>query len=354
MHRLAYLYIHGYPRSMRVGIVGASGYAGGELLRLLSNHPKFEPSYIAAGSNAGETITSIHAHLTDYSGQTFSKTSPDEINKCDLVFLALPHGESAALVSGIDEKVKVVDLGADFRLKSSTSWEKYYGGNHAGTWVYGLPELPGQRIKIQSASRVANPGCYATSIALAVAPAAKAGVIEVADIVVVAASGTTGAGRSAKVNLSASEVMNSLTSYKFGGVHQHTPEIEESLSAISGGEVKISFTPILAPMPRGILATVTAKSSASEGKLRELYESAYKDEKFVKLLSKGSLPETSSLIGSNGVQLQIALDSHTSRLVASVAIDNLGKGAAGQAIQNANLMTGQEENLGLSAMGIGQ
>lgn len=339
---------------MKVGVIGASGYAGGELLRLLSNHPTFEPTYIAAGSNAGEPITSIHSHLSEFYGKLFSKTSVEEINKCELVFLALPHGESSSLAKDIDAKVKIVDLGADFRLKSAESWMKYYGGNHAGSWVYGLPELPEQRSRIQSASRVANPGCYATSIALAVAPAIKADFIEASDIVVVAASGTTGAGRASKVNLSASEIMNSMTSYKFGGVHQHTPEIEESLSALCSQDVKISFTPILAPMPRGILSTVTARSRATIEELRELYEVSYDNERFVSLLPKGLLPETSSLIGSNGVQLQIALDSHTSRLVVSVAIDNLGKGAAGQAIQNANLMTSQDESCGLTAMGIGQ
>ncbi len=339
---------------MKVGVVGASGYAGGELLRLLANHPRFELSYIAAGSNAGEPITSIHSHLTNFSNQTFSSTSVDEVNNCDLIFLALPHGESAALIKGVKESLKVVDLGADFRLKNPKSWIKYYNGQHAGTWVYGLPEIPGQRSKIKLESRVANPGCYATAISLAIAPAIANKAIETGDIVVVAASGTTGAGRTSKVNLSASEIMNSMSSYKFGGVHQHTPEIEESLSAISADDVKISFTPILAPMPRGILATVTAKTSKSAEEIRSHYEVAYKNEKFVALLPSGQLPETSSLIGSNGVQMQVAVDSHTSRLVVSVAIDNLGKGAAGQAIQNANLISGFDETLGLSAMGIGQ
>ncbi len=339
---------------MRVGVVGASGYAGGELLRLLAAHPNFQPSYIAAGSNAGEKITSIHTHLTQYSNQKFEETAVSEINKLDLVFLALPHGESASLVKQIGEKVKVIDLGADFRLKSDASWKRYYGGDHAGTWVYGLPELPNQREAIKSASRIANPGCYATAISLAIAPAIKDGLIDSSDIVVVAASGTTGAGRTSKVDLSASEIMNSLKSYKFGGVHQHTPEREESLSEISGEKVKLSFTPILAPMPRGILATVTAVTKGDVERVRATYTSAYEAEEFVTLLPEGVLPETSSLIGSNGAQLQIAVDSHTSRLIVSIAIDNLGKGAAGQALQNANLVCGFQENLGLTSMGIGQ
>jgi N-acetyl-gamma-glutamyl-phosphate reductase len=338
---------------MRVGVIGGSGYAGGELLRLLESHPDFEISYVAAGSNAGEPITSVHSHLTNFEGVKFDAVDTKRISSLDLVFFALPHGESARIVREIPESVKIVDLGADFRLSSAASWEKYYGGAHSGTWIYGLPELPGQREKIKKASQVANPGCYATAIALAAAPAVRNGLIDCSDIVVVAASGTTGAGRSTKISLSASEIMNSLTSYKFGGVHQHTPEIEESLSAL-GSPAKISFTPILAPMPRGILATVTSKTHASSEELRKAFKSAYDDEPFVHLLAPGMLPETSSLTGSNGVQIQIAKDEHVSRFVASVAIDNLGKGAAGQAIQNANLICGIAEKTGLSAQGIGQ
>ena len=174
------------------------------------------------------------------------------------------------------------------------------------------------------------------------------------DIVVVAASGTTGAGRNGKVALSASEIMNSLSSYKFGGVHQHTPEIEETLSNLSATPVKVSFTPILAPMPRGILATITARSATGQDELRKIYEAAYSAERFVKLLPEGRLPETASLIASNGAHLQIAKDEHTARLVVSIAIDNLGKGAAGQAIQNANLISGLAEEAGLTEIGIGQ
>jgi N-acetyl-gamma-glutamyl-phosphate reductase len=338
---------------MRVGILGASGYAGGELLRLLSNHPAFEASYIAAGSNAGEKITEIHPHLVTYQNQSFSETSISQINECELVFLALPHGESGRIAKTINESVKIVDLGADFRLSNEQAWKKYYNDQYAGKWAYGLPELPDQREKLIGVNRVANPGCYATAAALAVAPIAKSAQSGLDDIVVVAASGTTGAGRSAKINLSASEVMNSLTSYKFGGVHQHTPEIEEALTALGGGEVKISFTPILAPMPRGILATVTMKSTLQKNDAREFYASAYKNERFVQLLPEGQMPETSAVLGSNSAHLQVAVDEHTSRLVISIAIDNLGKGAAGQALQNANLMCGLPEDSGLSALGIG-
>ena len=336
---------------MKIAVVGASGYAGGELLRLLAGHPKFEISYIAAGSNAGELITNLHPQLTNFAGRKFESTNVEMINKCQLAFIALPHGESAKLISQIDKNVKIVDLGADFRLQNPESWLKYYGGEHAGSWVYGLPELVDHK-EISKSTQVANPGCYATAIALSVAPAIS--IIDCEDIVVVAASGTTGAGRSAKVNLIGSEVMNNLTSYKFGGVHQHTPEIEEVLSKIGKKNVKISFTPILAPMPRGILATVTAKltTKTSTENARDLFSSYYKNSKFVTLLATGSMPMTSAVLGSNNVQIQVAIDEHVGRLVVSTAIDNLGKGAAGQAIQNANLMCDFAEDLGLQNLGV--
>ena len=337
---------------MKTGIVGASGYAGGELLRLLSSHPHFEITYISAGANAGELITSIHPALTAFAGQRFAETTTSAINECELVFIALPHGESAKLIAGLREDLKIVDLGADYRLSSPEKWEKYYGGSYAGKWTYGLPEIIGAQA-IASSSRVANPGCYATSIALAIAPAIKANVVDASDITVVAASGTTGAGRSAKVNLLGSEVMNSLSSYKFGGVHQHTPEIEETLSTIADSEVKILFTPILAPMPRGILATVTAKITKhiTADQLRGEYKKFY-GFGFVHILDEGAMPATSSVLGTNNAHIQIAIDSHTQRLVVSCAIDNLGKGAAGQAIHNANLMAGLPADTGLTSMGV--
>jgi N-acetyl-gamma-glutamyl-phosphate reductase len=277
-----------------------------------------------------------------------------DFSAIDLVFLALPHGESAALIAKIPAHTKIVDLGADYRLEDAAQWEKYYGGKYAGSWVYGLPELAaGQREAIKNESKVANPGCYATSISLGIAPALS--VIDCSDIVVVAASGTTGAGRSAKINLIGSEVMNSLTSYKFGGVHQHTPEIEQALSAVAQKEARVSFTPILAPMPRGILSTITArlvKPMTSE-QAHDLFSQHYANEFFVDLLPQGQMPKTSAVTGSNKVQIQVAVDEHANRLVVSVAIDNLGKGAAGQAIQNANLICGLSEISGLALDGVG-
>ena len=329
---------------MKIGVVGASGYTGGELLRLIAAHPDFETAVITAGSNAGEEITSIHPQLNSYAGRKFIETDPANLKNLDLLFTALPHGESAKLINQLDPNLKIVDLGADFRLRSKDAWQKYYGGEHAGTWVYGLPELPNHRESIKAASRVANPGCYATVIALAAAPMLP--FVERDDLVVVAASGTTGAGRSAKINLIGSEVMNSMSSYKFGGVHQHIPEIEQALSS------KISFTPILAPKPRGILATVTGKLTKSVD-IRKAYLDAYQAEEFVTVLPEGQLPKTSSVIGSNFVQMQVAIDEHTNRVVVSAVIDNLVKGAAGQAIQNANLIMGLHEFSGLTGMGLG-
>lgn len=338
---------------MKIGLIGGSGYAGGELLRLLALHPHFQVSAISAHSNAGELITSIHPHLQSYAGRTFSAFTPSEFETCELVFLALPHGESAKIIAQLPQNLKIVDLGADFRLKSALSWEKYYGGDYAGAWTYGIADLPGKSTEIASSTRVANPGCYATSIALGAAPATA--FADLSDVVVVAASGTTGAGRSAKISLIASEVSGSLTSYKFGGVHQHTPEIEETLSALSGGEVKISFTPILAPMPRGILSTITVKLSEniSIAQVRRAYEKFYADSPFVLLLPEGQLPKTASVLGSNFAHLQVAIDEHTNRLVISVAIDNLGKGAAAQALHNANLIAGFDATAGLLGNGLG-
>lgn len=338
---------------MKVGVIGSSGYAGGELLRLLDGHPEFEVCAVTAHSNAGELITSVHPHLTSYKGRTFSAFKAADFDCCELIFLALPHGESASVIASLNGQAKIVDLGADYRLEESASWLKYYGGTHAGTWSYGAPELPGARGLIAKSNRVANPGCYATAIALGTAPAAK--IADISDVVVVAASGTTGAGRSAKINLIASEVMGSLTSYKFGGVHQHTPEIEEAIARSTGISAKVSFTPILAPMPRGILATITMKlfAGVSKEQVRKAYESAYSKEEFVSLLPEGVMPKTSAVLGSNFVAMQVAVDEHTNRLVISVALDNLVKGAAGQAIQNANIICGLGENLGLTGQGIG-
>jgi N-acetyl-gamma-glutamyl-phosphate reductase len=301
-------------------------------------------------------ITSLHPQLTSMNEMRFSHFSPELFGKCDLVFLALPHGESAAAVNAIEAikpTMKFVDIGADFRLEDPAAWARYYGGTHAGHWVYGLPEIEGQREKIEKAEKIANPGCYATATALALTPLAH--FANLSDVVVVAASGTSGAGRSAKSNLLASAIMGSMSSYKFGGVHQHTPEIEQCVSQATGKDVRISFTPMLAPMVRGILATVTVRldQMISTEDLREHFKQYYAGKEFVTILHHGQMPATNAVYGSNSAHLQVAVDSHTQRAIVSVAIDNLGKGAAGQAVQNANIMCGLGSSTGLSTQGIG-
>ena len=340
---------------IRASVAGASGYAGGELLRLLLAHPQIEIAAVAAGGRAGQTVGSVHPNLVDLADRVLLETTPEALADADIAFLALPHGQSAALAAQLPSALKVVDLGADFRLLDGRKWAAYYGGTpHAGTWLYGLPELPGARAAITGADRVANPGCYATSVALALAPLAAAGLIDTDDIVVVAASGTSGAGRSPSDTLLATQVMGSMSAYKVGGVHQHTPEMEQSIAQASGRDVRLSFTPLLAPMPRGIVSTCTA--TVTEGttaqSLRDALVAAYDAEAFVRVLPHGSWPQTSSVGGTNAAHLQVALDEHTGRAVVVSAIDNLGKGAAGQALQNANLMLGLDETLGLSVNGV--
>jgi N-acetyl-gamma-glutamyl-phosphate reductase len=337
---------------MNVAVVGGSGYAGGELLRFLAQHPKYVATVITAGSHAGALITSVHPQLQSYDGTKFSKLAVGDLNNCELIFIALPHGESAKLIRELDSKIKVVDLGADFRLTSEAQWKKYYNQDYAGSLPYGLPELADK--KIYEGNRISNPGCYATAISLGVAPLLAIPEVDTSDIVVVAASGTTGAGRNAKVNLLGSEVMNNLTSYKFGGRHQHIPEIEQQLTELAKKKVFLSFTPILAPMPRGILATISCKYSnlLDEDKLKAIFKERYSNSKFLHILNDNLLPSTAAVNGTNHVQIQVAVDSHASRVIVSVALDNLGKGAAGQAIQNANLMCGLPEETGLLAEGV--
>ncbi|MBK9741130.1 MAG: N-acetyl-gamma-glutamyl-phosphate reductase [Actinobacteria bacterium] len=335
-------------------IAGASGYAGGELLRLLAGHPDIEVTAVAAGGRAGESVLAVHPNLADVAHLVLGTADPEELGAADVVFLALPHGESASIVSVLPSTAKVVDLGADFRLADAHDWVTYYGGTHAGQWTYGLPELPGHRTAIAASTRVANPGCYATAVTLALAPVLAAGLADPDDVVVVAASGTSGAGRKASDALLASQVMGSMSAYKVGGVHQHTPEMEQALSASAGAEVTVSFTPLLAPMPRGIVATCTAvaRAGATAGAVRDALMAAYAHERFVTVLPPGHWPQTSSVAGSNSVQVQAAVDAHSGRIIVVSAIDNLGKGAAGQALQNANIMLGLDEASGLSRNGV--
>ena len=340
---------------VRVAVAGASGYAGGELLRLVLGHPGLELGPVAAGSSAGAPVTSVHPQLPVLAGHALGPADPDLLGSADLVFLALPQAESAALAAALPGQPAVVDLSASFRLADPGDWSSYYPTPHPGTWTYGLPELPGARKRIRSARRVASPGCYATAAIVALAPLLAAGLADPQDIVIVAASGTSGAGRRPAGALLATEVMGAVSAYQVGGTHRHIPEMEQALAGVGGPRATISFTPLLAPMPRGILATCTARlapGQPSHRHLRAALATAYRDEPFVHVLPDGQWPTTAATAGSNALHLQAAADPHAGRAVVVAALDNLGKGAAGQAIQAANLMLGLPETAGLTALGI--
>jgi N-acetyl-gamma-glutamyl-phosphate reductase len=335
-------------------VAGASGYAGGELLRLILAHPHLRLGPVAANTQSGQPVTSVHPQLPALAGVSFVATEASTLAQADLVFLALPHGQSAALVAQLPADLPVIDLGTDYRLVAAEAWTTYYSGSHAGSWPYGLPELPGARAGLERAPRIANPGCHATAVAIGLAPLLRAGLVEAQDIVIVAASGTSGAGRNPTAALLASEVMGAISPYKVGGVHQHTPEMEQSLSTAAGEPVTLSFTPTLAPMPRGILATSTARliEGVTTRELQATLQSAYGDEPFVHVLADGQWPTTAATNGSNAVHVQVAADQHSGRAVIVTALDNLMKGAAGQAVQNANLSLGFDETAGLTAIGL--
>lgn len=339
-----------------VAVAGASGYAGGEILRLLLGHPAYADGRLILGaltaaSSAGSDVTDHHPHLLPLTGRVLSETSADTLAGHDVVFLALPHGHSGPLAERLGPETLVVDCGADFRLRDAAAWERFYGSTHAGTWPYGLPELPGGRDALRGTRRVAVPGCYPTSALLAMVPAVAAGLVEPA-VTVVAVSGTSGAGRAAKVDLLASEVLGSARAYNVGGAHRHTPEIAQGLRAVTGGDVTVSFTPVLVPTSRGILATCTAPTTASQGEVRAAYDEAYGAEPFVHLLPEGRLPKTGAVIGSNAAQIAVTVDADAGVLVALCAIDNLTKGTGGAAVQSMNLALGWPETEGLSTVGV--
>ncbi|MBM9510526.1 N-acetyl-gamma-glutamyl-phosphate reductase [Actinacidiphila acididurans] len=339
--------------TVRVAVAGASGYAGGEVLRLLLGHPEVEIGALTGGSNAGQVLGALQPHLVPLAGRVLQETTAEVLAGHDVVFLALPHGQSAAVAEQLGDDVLVVDMGADFRLKNPADWERFYGSPHAGTWPYGLPELPGGRAALAGTKRIAVPGCYPTAVSLALAPACAAALVE-PEAVIVAASGTSGAGKSPKPHLLGSEVMGSMSPYGVGGVHRHTPEMIQNLSAAAGEPVSVSFTPTLAPMPRGILATCTAKAGpgVTAAEVRAAYEKAYADEPFVHLLPEGQWPATAAVFGSNAVHLQVALDEAAGRVIVISAIDNLTKGTAGGAVQSMNIALGLPEATGLSTIGV--
>ncbi|GHF52257.1 MULTISPECIES: N-acetyl-gamma-glutamyl-phosphate reductase [Streptomyces] len=339
--------------AIRAAVAGASGYAGGEVLRLLLAHPGVRIGALTGNSNAGQSLGALQPHLSPLADRVLEPTTADVLAGHDVVFLALPHGQSAAVAAELGDETLVVDCGADFRLADAAQWERFYGSPHAGTWPYGLPELPGAREALRGARRIAVPGCYPTAVSLALFPAYAAGLAE-PEAVVVAASGTSGAGKAAKPHLLGSEVMGSMSPYGVGGGHRHTPEMIQNLSAVAGERVGVSFTPTLAPMPRGILATCSAKArpGVTAEAVRAAYEKAFEGEPFVRLLPAGQWPATGAVLGSNTALVQAVLDEDASRIVVVSAIDNLTKGTAGGAVQSMNLALGLPEDLGLPATGV--
>ncbi len=340
-------------RTWTVGVTGATGYAGGEVCRLLAGHPHLRLAGVHANASAGRRLGELQPHLLPFADLEVQPSTPADLAGYDVVVLALPHGESAPVAAQLSPETLVIDCGADHRLQDPAAWARWYGSEHAGSWPYGLPELPGRREELAGARRIAVPGCYPTAVTLAMAPALAAGLVA-PDVVVVAASGTSGAGRAVRPHLLGSEVMGAVSAYGVGGVHRHTPEMVQNLSRAAGAPVSVSFTPTLVPMSRGILATCSAKlvPGADEAAVRAAYEKAYADEPFVHLLPEGQWPTTAQVLGANTVALQVAVDPDAGRLVVVAAVDNLTKGTGGAAIQCANLALGLPETTGLPVVGV--
>jgi N-acetyl-gamma-glutamyl-phosphate reductase len=345
--------------SYSVAVAGASGYAGGELLRLLDAHPDFDIRTVTAHSNAGQRLGSVQPHLRSLAGLVLADTTPESLAGHDVVFLALPHGKSGEVTEQLDASTLVIDCGADHRLVNDADWAAFYGGEYFGAWEYGVPELPieagrKQRERLVGASRIAAPGCNASTVALSLAPGIAAGVVESTDIVSVLAVGPSGAGKSLKLNLLASEILGSANPYAVGGSHRHIPEIAQSLRAAGAAEVTLSFTPVLVPMSRGILATSTARiaAGATPADVRAAWEHAYEGERFVELLPEGEFPRTADVLGANVALMGLAVDEAAGRVVVVTAVDNLTKGTAGAAIQSANIALGIDESTGLPVNGV--
>lgn len=345
---------------LSVAVAGASGYAGGEVLRLLARHPELQVTAVTAHSNAGQLLGDVQPHLRSLAGLRLLETSPENLSEADVVVLALPHGQSGAVTAQLPDDVVVVDCGADHRLSDPAAWERFYGGDFFGAWDYGVPELlidggtRKQRETLAGSTRIAAPGCNASAVSLALAPAIAAGVASAQDLVAVLAVGTSGAGRSLKPHLLASEIAGSASAYQVGGVHRHIPEIQQNLVAAGGVDPTISFTPVLVPMSRGILVTATAPLAPGVGArdVRDAYESAYAGEPFVQLLPEGAFPRSGDTTGANTALLGVTVDEAAHRLVAICAIDNLVKGTAGAAIQSLNVALGFDETTALSVDGV--
>jgi N-acetyl-gamma-glutamyl-phosphate reductase len=337
---------------LSVAIAGASGYVGGELMRLVADHPQLQLRTVSANSNVGQKVSDLHPENKSDRDLVFVETTSENLQGHDIVFLAMPHTKSAEVSNWLTGTPLVLDCGADFRLEDAAAWKKFYGTEHAGTWSYGLPELTlaaggKQRGRLRNVTRVAVPGCNVTAITLGLAPALTAGLIQASDIVSVLSVGTSGAGRNTALEIDKGE--RSSNAYGVGGIHRHTPEIEQNLSLAAGLDVSVSFTPVLVPMFRGILAVNTAKAapSLSADSLREVYQDAYGDEAFIELLPGGEFPTTGSVAGTNKASIGLAIDEHAGRVVIVSAIDNLVKGTAGGAIQSLNLALGFDETMGL-------
>lgn len=341
-----------------VAVSGASGYAGGEILRLLADHPDFDVRTVTAHANAGQPLVAVQPHLRAYTHLTLQETNAETLAGHDVVFLALPHGASGAIAAQLPDETLVIDCGADHRLERESDWAAFYGGDHHGAWSYGVPELPRlsgtQRDRLARARRIAAPGCNASTVALSLAPGIRAGVIEDRDLVSVLAVGPSGAGKSLKAHLLASEILGSANPYSVGGVHRHIPEIAQSLRWAGASEPTISFTPVLVPMSRGILATSTARivPGTDAATVREAWEDAYAGEQFVQLLPPGQFPRTADVLGANTALLGLAVDEAAGRVVIVAAVDNLVKGTAGAAIQSANIALGIAESTGLPVNGV--
>ena len=339
----------------KIGIVGGTGYTGSELLRLLVKHPQAEVACITSRSEAGTPVAEMFPALRGHLDLPFEAPDPQLLASCDLVFFATPNGTAMGLVPQLLEAgVKVVDLAADFRLRDPAVWQQWYGMVHAcpellQEAVYGLPEL--NREAVRNARLVANPGCYPTAVTLGFAPLLEAGLIETGQLVADAKSGVSGAGRKAAVATLMGEAGESFKAYGIPG-HRHLPEIRQTLGMISGAEVGLTFVPHLVPMIRGIEATLYGRLTAPPEDLQWLYEARYADEPFVDVLPAGSHPETRSVRGVNMCRIAVHRPQGGDMVVVSSVIDNLVKGAAGQAVQNMNLMLGLDESTGLDMVAL--